>query len=74
MFEDLRQILVEELRIPEALISPSATTFEVGLDSLSVVMLSTAIRQRTGVRLEPLDLFGMERLEDIAQTMEENVR
>ncbi|MEU1801557.1 acyl carrier protein [Streptomyces sp. NPDC019937] len=69
MFDELRHILVEKLRIPAHEITPEATTFEVGLDSLAVIELSAEIRRRTGAQVPPSELGEMEQLGDIAEAM-----
>lgn len=71
MFDDLKQILVEKLRIPAHEITPEATAFEVGLDSLAMVELSAEIRRRTGAQVSVHELSEMERLGDIAEAMQQ---
>lgn len=71
MFAELRAILLEVLKLPSIDITPETTTFEAGLDSLDIVELSAAIRQRTGIRVTPQELTAMERLGDIAGMMEQ---
>ncbi|MGC0420130.1 acyl carrier protein [Embleya sp. AB8] len=70
MFAELRDVLVEKLRIPPEEITPAVSGLHLGLDSLAVVELSTALHKRCGVRVPAQDLFAATNLMDIVDLLQ----
>lgn len=70
LFAELRDVLVERLRIPAEDVTPGASGLNLGLDSLDYGELSTALHKRYGVRVPAQDLFGAATLMDIADLLQ----
>ncbi|MFE3074130.1 acyl carrier protein [Streptomyces sp. NPDC059247] len=69
MYDVLKDILVSELHVREEDLAPTATREEVGLDSLAVLELSTALHERLGIEVHDYELLDARTLADVARLM-----
>lgn len=67
MDDVLKDILVSELHVREEDIVPTATREEVGLDSLAVLELATALNERLGIEVHDYELLDAHTLADVAR-------
>ena len=74
MYEELRTLLIEDLRLNESDLRPEAEREAAGLDSLGVVELSMALSERFGVEISDEDLMEAPTLDDIARLLEQQVQ
>ncbi|CAM5406924.1 hypothetical protein GCM10010329_86110 [Streptomyces spiroverticillatus] len=65
MREDLRTLLVHDLRLPAARLTPDTTLSDAGLDSLAVVELSVLLEERYAIRLTEVELEQAPTLGDL---------
>ncbi|GAA3507059.1 acyl carrier protein [Streptomyces showdoensis] len=71
MYEVLKDILVSELQVREEDVLPTATREEVGLDSLAVLELATALHERLGIEVQDYELLDAGTLADVARLIAE---
>lgn len=74
MYEELRTLLIEDLRLNESDLRPEAEREAAGLDSLAVVELSMVLSERFGVEISDEDLLDAPTLDDIARLLEQQVQ
>lgn len=74
MYEELRTLLIEDLRLNESDLRPEAEREAAGLDSLGVVELSMVLSERFGVEISDEDLLEAPTLDDIARLLEQHVQ
>jgi acyl carrier protein len=74
VYEELRTLLIEDLRLNESDLRPEAEREAAGLDSLGVVELSMALSERFGVEISDEDLMEAPTLDDIARLLEQQVQ
>jgi acyl carrier protein len=70
MYQVLRTILVEDLRLDENDVRPEAEREDAGLDSLAMVELSMILSKRFDIEIGDDELFGATTVADIALLME----
>ncbi|GHG17127.1 MULTISPECIES: acyl carrier protein [Streptomyces] len=71
MYDVLKDILVADLQVREEDVVPTATREEVGLDSLAVLELATALNERLGIEVHDYELLDAGTLADVARLMAE---
>ncbi|MFF9345195.1 MULTISPECIES: acyl carrier protein [unclassified Streptomyces] len=71
MYDELKDILVADLQVREEDVAPTATREEVGLDSLAVLELATALNERLGIEVHDYELLDAGTLADVARLMAE---
>ena len=71
MYDTLRTILVDDLKLHDDDIQPDAGRELAGLDSLAVVELSMILDKRYGIAIGDDELLEAHTLADIARLMEE---
>jgi acyl carrier protein len=71
MYELLKTIMVEDLKLDPAEVTPDATREDAGLDSLAVVELSMVLSRRLGVDIPDDELLELKTVADIAQLIEQ---
>ncbi|MGY3677851.1 acyl carrier protein [Streptomyces sp. TE33382] len=69
VYDVLKDILVGELHVREEDVVPTATREEVGLDSLAVQELATALNERLGIEVHDYELLDAGTLADVARLM-----
>jgi acyl carrier protein len=74
VYEELRTLLIEDLRLNESDLRPEAEREAAGLDSLGVVELSMVLSERFGVEISDEDLLEAPTLDDIARLLEQHVQ
>ena len=70
MYEELRRILLDDLRCTEDEVRPQASCDEAGLDSLAMVELSMALSRRLGLEISDDELLRTLTVADIVRLME----
>lgn len=71
MYNVLKTILVDDLQMRAEDITPTASCIEVGLDSLTVVELSSLLGSRLDIEIRDYELLELATVGDIARLMEE---
>ena len=71
MYELLKSILVEDLRLTVDDVRPAAAREDAGLDSLAIVELTMVLNRRLGIDVTEDELLELETVADIAQLMEQ---
>ena len=71
MYELLKTIMIEDLKLDPADISPDASCEDAGLDSLAVVELSMVLSRRIGMDIPDDELLELTTVADIAQLIEQ---
>jgi acyl carrier protein len=71
MYELLKTIMVEDLKLDPAEVTPDATREDAGLDSLAVVELSMVLGRRLGVDIGDDELLELKTVGEIAQLIEQ---
>lgn len=71
MYELLKTIMIEDLRLDAASVSPSASREDAGLDSLAVVELSMVLSRRLGIDIPDDELLEQKTVADVAQLIEQ---
>ncbi|GHE94812.1 acyl carrier protein [Streptomyces longispororuber] len=71
MFETLKDILVDKLKVSPDRITPEATREEAELDSLAVVELSMLLDKEYGVQISDDELMEAENIGEMARMMSE---
>lgn len=74
MYEELKAILVEDLRLDEQAVRPTAGRGEVGLDSLAIVELSMLLSRRLQIEISDDELLELGTVADISRLMEQRSR
>ncbi|WP_030565789.1 acyl carrier protein [Streptomyces aureocirculatus] len=71
MFDTLKEILVDKLKVDPSRITPHATREEAELDSLAVVELSMLLDKEYGVVISDDELMEAENIGEMARMMTE---
>lgn len=71
MYELLKTIMIEDLRLNAADVSPGASREDAGLDSLAVVELSMVLSRRLGIDIPDDELLERKTVADVAQLIEQ---
>jgi len=71
MYELLKTIMIEELQLDAADVSPGASREDAGLDSLAVVELSMVLSRRLGIDIHDDELLEQRTVADVAQLIEQ---
>lgn len=71
MFEQLKSILVDKLKVSPEAVTPEATREEIELDSLAVVELSLMLESELGLTISDDELVEAPTVGDIVALMEE---
>jgi acyl carrier protein len=71
MYELLKTIMVDDLKLDPAEVTPDATREEAGLDSLAVVELSMVLSRRLGIDIPDDELLELKTVAEIAQLIEQ---
>jgi acyl carrier protein len=71
VYNVLKSILVDNLQMRAEDITPTASCVEVGLDSLTVVELSSVLGSRLDIEIHDYELLELATVGDIARLMEE---
>lgn len=71
MYELLKTIMIEDLRLNAADVSPGASREDAGLDSLAVVELSMVLSRRLGIDIPDDELLEQKTVADVAQLIEQ---
>ncbi|MGY0055324.1 acyl carrier protein [Streptomyces sp. LZ34] len=71
MFDILKEILVNKLKVTPEQVVPEATKDDVELDSLAVVELSLVLDKEFGIVISDDELLEMPTIGDMARLMEE---
>jgi acyl carrier protein len=71
MFEKLKEILVNKLKVSPEQITPEATREDIELDSLAVVELSLVLETELGVSVSDDELLEAETVGDMLAIIEQ---
>jgi acyl carrier protein len=71
MYELLKTILIEDLKLDPAEVSPDASCEDAGLDSLAVVELSMVLSRRLDIDIPDDELLELKTLAAIVQLIEQ---
>ncbi|MFP8885484.1 MULTISPECIES: acyl carrier protein [Streptomyces] len=71
MFERLKSILADKLKVSPDRITADATREDIELDSLAVVELSLLLKSELGLEISDDDLLEAETVGDMVRLMEE---
>jgi acyl carrier protein len=71
MFETLKKILVEKLKVSPDQVTPEATKEDVELDSLAVVELSLVLEKELNITISDDELLEVPTIGEIAALMEQ---
>lgn len=71
MFETLKEILVNKLKVTPEQVTPESTKEDIELDSLAVVELSLVLETELGVTISDDELLDAETIGDMARLIEE---
>ncbi|MET9428534.1 phosphopantetheine-binding protein [Streptomyces sp. NPDC003036] len=71
MFEQLKSILVDKLKVSPEAVTPEATREEIELDSLAVVELSLMLESELGLKISDDELVEAPTVGDIVVLMEQ---
>jgi acyl carrier protein len=71
MYELLKTIMIEDLLLDAADVSPGASREDAGLDSLAIVELSMVLSRRLGVDIHDDELLEQRTVADVAQLIEQ---
>jgi acyl carrier protein len=74
VYEELKTLLVDDLRLDEKALRPEAGREEAGLDSLAVVELSMLLSDRYRVQISDEDLLEAATVADIARLLEQQMK
>ena len=70
IFEELKNILIEELEITEQDIKPEANLFEdLGLDSIDAVDIAVRMQKFTNKKLSPAEFKQIKTVNDIVEAV-----
>ena len=71
MFEDVKNILVEQLHCDESVVTPDASIKEdLGADSLDILQLLMTIEDEHGIVIPDEELATFEKVQDIVNYLE----
>jgi histidinol-phosphate aminotransferase len=70
MYDLLKTIMIEDLRLDADKVSPDADCEDAGLDSLAIIELSMVLSRRLGVEITEDELLELATVADIAQFIE----
>lgn len=71
MFEELKELIVEELNIAEANVTPEASFKEdLGVDSLDLFELVMSLEDKFGVEIPSEDLENLLTVDDVVKYIE----
>lgn len=71
VYEELKEILVDELQVRAEDVAPSAGREEVGLDSLAAVELAALLSGRYGVQIHDYEVLEADTVADVAELLAE---
>ncbi|MDH6110600.1 acyl carrier protein [Kitasatospora sp. MAP12-15] len=71
MFETLKEILVNKLKVTPEQVTPESTKEDIELDSLAVVELSLVLETELGITISDDELLDAETIGDMARLIEE---
>ncbi|RPE39187.1 acyl carrier protein [Streptomyces sp. Ag109_O5-1] len=71
MYEELKQVLVTNLKVDREVIRPTATLEDIELDSLAIVELSLYLESELGISISSEEIFGRTSLGDLAGLLEQ---
>ncbi|MEU1595619.1 acyl carrier protein [Streptomyces sp. NPDC005708] len=71
MFENVKEILVNKLKVDPEQITPEATREDIELDSLAVVELSLVLETELGVSVSDDELLEAETVGDMVALIEQ---
>jgi acyl carrier protein len=74
VYEELRALLIDDLKLKENALRPEAGREEAGLDSLAVVELSMLLSERFMVEISDEDLLEAPTVADIAHLLEQQIQ
>ncbi|MEU2358677.1 acyl carrier protein [Streptomyces misionensis] len=66
MYDILKDILIGDLHVTETSLRPGVSLNDAGLDSLALVELSMALKQRLGIDISEDELADVGTIEEIA--------
>lgn len=71
MYELLKTIMIEDLKLDANDVSPEASREDAGLDSLAIVELSMVLSKRFGIDVSDDEMLELKTVADIAQLIEQ---
>ncbi|MEU8877665.1 acyl carrier protein [Streptomyces javensis] len=71
MYEELKDILVNDLQVRAEDVAPTASREQVGLDSLAVLELATLLSGRFGIAIHDYELLEADTVADVVLLVEE---
>jgi acyl carrier protein len=74
VYEELRTLLIDDLRLNESSLRPETGREDAGLDSLAVVELSMLLSERFSIEISDEDLLEAETVADIAHLLERQIQ
>jgi acyl carrier protein len=74
VYEELKTLLIDDLRLDENGLRPETGREEAGLDSLAVVELSMLLSDRYQVEISDEDLLQAATVADIARLLEQQMK
>lgn len=73
MFEELKELIVEELNIDEASVTPETTFKEdLGVDSLDLFELVMSLEEKFGIEIPSEDLENLLTVGDVVKYVEDH--
>jgi acyl carrier protein len=70
-FDQLKDILVNNLKVSADQVTPEATWEDIELDSLAIVELSLLLEQECGLEIDDKELLELPTINDMVGLMEE---
>lgn len=70
-FDQLKDILVKNLKVTPDHVTPEATWEDIELDSLAIVELSLLLEQECGLEIDDKELLELPTINDMVTLMEE---
>jgi acyl carrier protein len=71
--EDLKRILIDEMKMDEAALHPETTLEDAGLDSLTIVELSVALAEQLALEISEDDLQSTATVGELTRLVEQRI-
>ncbi|MGX1914104.1 acyl carrier protein [Streptomyces phaeochromogenes] len=71
VYEELKEILVDDLQVRAEDIAPTASREQIGLDSLAVLELAALLSGRFGIEIHDYELMEAATVADVARLVAE---
>jgi len=74
MFDQVKDLLVSDFKVPPSQVTTTATLVDLELDSLDVVELAEAVDNKLGAKISDDEMFELGTVGDIVRLIESRVR